>query len=95
MKKAKQKEKDRIRRQANDSILKGMDLFMPFTHFIRNERSSQMNEHEVVISFERLASLIEAQSMLKAIEKYLSQKKDFNDSDANVLRSFLESRKGE
>lgn len=54
-----------------------------------------MNEHEVVISIERLASLIEAESMLKAIEKYLSQKKDFNDSDANVLRNFLESRKGE
>lgn len=54
-----------------------------------------MSEHEVVISFERLASLIEAESMLKAIEKYLNQKKDFNDSDANVLRNFLESRKGE
>ena len=35
-----------------------------------------MSEHEVVISFDRLASLIEAESMLKAIEKYLSQKKD-------------------
>lgn len=54
-----------------------------------------MNEHEVVISFDRLASLIEAESMLKAIEKYLSQKKDLNDSDVNVLRNFLESRKGE
>lgn len=89
------KKKDRIRRQAHDSILKGMDLFMPFSHFIRNERSSQMNEHEVVISFDRLASLIEAESMLKAIEKYLNQKKDLNDSDVNVLRNFLESRKGE
>lgn len=54
-----------------------------------------MNEHEVVISFDRLASLIEAESMLKAIEKYLNQKKDLNDSDVNVLRNFLESRKGE
>ena len=54
-----------------------------------------MNEHEVVISFDRLASLIEAESMLKAIEKYISQKKDLNDSDVNVLRNFLESRKGE
>ena len=54
-----------------------------------------MNEHEVVISFERLASLIESESMLKAIEKYLSQKKNLNDSDVNVLRNFLESRKGE
>lgn len=54
-----------------------------------------MSEHEVVISFDRLASLIEAESMLKAIEKYISQKKDLNDSDVNVLRNFLESRKGE
>lgn len=54
-----------------------------------------MNEHEVVISFDRLASLIEAESMLKAIEKYISQKKNLNDSDVNVLRNFLESRKGE
>ena len=54
-----------------------------------------MNEQEVVISFDRLASLIEAESMLKAIEKYLSQKKALNDSDVNVLRNFLESRKGE
>ena len=54
-----------------------------------------MNEHEVEISFDKLVSLIEAESMLKAIEKYLSQKKDFNDSDANVIRNFLESRKGE
>lgn len=68
---------------------------MPLVHFIKMEGISQMNEHEVVISIERLASLIEAESMLKAIEKYLSQKKDFNDSDANVLRNFLESRKGE
>ncbi len=68
---------------------------MPLVHFIKMEGISQMNEHEVVISLERLASLIEAESMLKAIEKYLSQKKDFNDSDANVLRNFLESRKGE
>ena len=75
--------------------LKGMDLFMPFTHFIRNERSSQMSEHEVVISFERLASLIEAESMLKAIEKFLNERKPFSESDANVLRNFLESRKGE
>ena len=68
---------------------------MPLVHFIKMEGISQMNEHEVVISIERLASLIEAQSMLKAIEKYLNQNKDFNDSDANVLRNFLESRKGE
>lgn len=68
---------------------------MPLVHFIKMEGISQMNEHEVVISLERLASLIEAESMLKAIEKYLSQKKDFDDSDANVLRNFLESRKGE
>ena len=68
---------------------------MPLVHFIKMEGISQMNEHEVVISFERLVSLIEAESMLKAIEKYLSQKKDFNDSDANVIRNFLESRKGE
>lgn len=91
----KNKKKDRIRLQAHDSILKGMDLFMPFTHFIKMEGISQMNEHEVVISFERLASLIEAESMLKAIEKFLNERKPFNESDANVLRSFLESRKGE
>ena len=68
---------------------------MPLVHFIKMEGISQMNEHEVVISFERLASLIEAESMLKAIEKFLSQKKTFDESDANVLRNFLESRKGE
>lgn len=54
-----------------------------------------MSEHEVVISFDKLASLIEAESMLKAIEKFLNERKPFNESDANVLRSFLESRKGE
>lgn len=68
---------------------------MPLVHFIKMEGISQMNEHEVEISFDKLVSLIEAESMLKAIEKYLSQKKDFNDSDANVIRNFLESRKGE
>lgn len=51
--------------------------------------------NEVTISYEKYASFLESESMLKAIRDYLNKKKSFDDSDANVIRNFLETRKGE